>query len=222
MSTTATHCRVAGNRQWPLLVVMALVLAGCKDRIEWTEDVELPDERMVTLTRLQEMNGPPGEPFGPPTPSYHRFDFVNPDNGEKVRWENERDLGTVALMLVEKKPWLLTTPVFGGSHRRYGCREPPYIALRYVEGEWREAPLEKLPVKVLRANMTGSDASSDYGRRYIEKHGSHLSVPAVADLVDNQFSKKVIDLRGLKRVTHRPLECGYKSDYMTRDADASK
>lgn len=222
MSTTATHYRVAWIRQWPLLVVMALVLAGCGDRIEWTEDVKLPDGRVVTLTRLQDVNGPAGEPFGAPTASYRRFDFVSPDTGEKVRWENDRDLATVALMMSAKEPWLLTRPQFGRSFRRYGCREPPYIALRYVEGAWHEAPLEQLPVKVLRSNMTGSGASSAYGRRYIEEHGSHLSVSAVADLVSDRFRNKVIDLRGLKTVTHRPLECGFKSDYMTRDADASK
>ena len=217
MSITATHYRVARKPQWPLLVVMALVLAGCGDRIKWTEDVLLPDGRTVTLTRLQDVNGPAGEPFGAPTASYRRFDFVNPDTGEKVRWENDRDLATVALMMSAKEPWLLTRPQFGRSFQLYGCREPPYIALRYVEGEWREAPLEQLPVKVLRSNMTGIGASHKYLRDQIKGHGHHLSTEQVAEYVDERFLDKVIDLSGLEQVVYHGDNCMDDLNYMIRD-----
>jgi len=218
MSITTTHNRVARSLQWPALVVLGLVLAGCGDRLKWTEDVLLPDGRTVTLTRLQEINGPAGEPFGPPTASYRRFDFVNPDNGETVRWENDRDLATVALMISAKEPWLLTTPQFGGSLQRYRCPEPPYVALQYVGGEWREVPLERLPAKVIRANMSGMGVSSDYVRRYIEGHRHHLSAGEVAEHVDDMFLNKVIDLSALEKVIHHTYDCGAPFNYMTRDA----
>ena len=158
-----------GMRGW--VVMVTLLIAGCGDRLKWTEDVLLPDGRTVTLTRYQEFKGP-SEPFQPPSASYYWFEFTSPDTGKKVRWENNRDLATVALSINGKQPRLLTTPNFGGIDR-YRCPDPPYIAFRYVDGEWVRVPLTELALKVMRPNMTMWNVQKI--RPYIEASHNHLS-----------------------------------------------
>lgn len=221
MSSTATHNRVARSLRWPALVVLVLVLAGCGDRLKWTEDVLLPDGRTVTLTRLQEFNGPPGEPFAPRTESYHRFEFTDPDTGESVRWEDDRDLAAVALSINGGVPELLTTLVFGGSLDRYNCPSPPYIAFQYTGGHWVRLPLTQLARKVIRSNVTGSNFRMT--RPYIEANKHHLSTQQVADHLPDKFRGKVIDLTPLDQHTvDTSKKCDPPFNYMTRDPGANE
>ena len=220
MSITATHNRVARSLQWPALVMLVLVLAGCGDRLKWTEDVLLPDGRTVTLTRLQEFNGPPGQPFQPPSASYYRFEFVNPDTGEKVRWENNRDLATVALSINTKVPELLTTPQFGGGER-YRCPDPPYLAFQYVGGEWVRVSLGNLALKVLRPNMTMWNVRKI--RPYIEVNGHHLTTQQIQAKISDSVRGKLIDLTGLERQTFDNFNrCSPPFNFMTRDPAANE
>ena len=187
--------RVAG-----MIAVVAL-LSGCGDRLKWTEDVRLPDGRTVTLTRVQEFNGP-HYLFEEPTPSYHRFEFRNPDTGEKVRWEDDRDLATVALSINGGVPELLTTPQFWGPFR-FRCPDPPYLAFRYVDDQWVRVPLTEMARKVVRPNMTIWNIK--YVRPFIESRGRHMSADDVAAHVSEPFDGKTIDLTALKEQTFGDL-----------------
>src|SRR5688572_10393325 len=135
-------------------VLLIACLTGCSDRpLAWTEDVLLPDSRVVTLKRYQEFEGP-HEIGDTPTESDYWFEFKHPDTGETVRWESDRDLDTLALMIHKGIPMLLVKPSFGSSLHRYKCPNPPYLLLEYGLHTWRDIPLQRLPVKTLRANMT--------------------------------------------------------------------
>ena len=181
-----------------LLAAMLPIAACTGSSLKWTEDVLLPDGRTVTLTRYQEFKGP-SEPFTPPTESFYWFEFKNPDTGKKVRWENDRELQTIALSIEAGVPNLLTAPNFGGGFT-YHCPDPPYLAFRYVDGKWMRIPLTELQRKVITPNMT--DGAVRFRRSWIEANKHHLSATDIATrgLLDN-FRGKVIDLSTLKEQT---------------------
>ena len=201
-----------------LLAAMLPIAACTGSSLKWTEDVLLPDGRTVTLTRYQEFKGP-SQPFQPPTESYYWFEFKNPDTGKKVRWENDRELATVALSIEAGIPMLLTTPNFGGRFT-YHCPDPPYLAFRHVDGNWVRVPLTELEVKVITPNMTSFSVSDV--RPVIEANHHHLSATDIATraLLDN-FRGKVIDLSSLKEQTF-DTRCDPPFNWMLRNPGDQK
>lgn len=200
-----------------LLAAMLPIAACTGSSLKWTEDVLLPDGRTVTLTRYQEFKGP-SEPFTPPTESYYWFEFKNPDTGKKVRWENDRELATVALGIDDGVPSLLTRTNFGGRFT-YHCPDPPYLAFRYVDGQWVRVPLTELQRKVITPNMTGGGVSKV--RPFIEANHHHLSAADVAAHGINIFTGKVIDLSTLKEQTF-DTRCDPPFNWMLRNPGDQK
>jgi len=195
------------------LLAAILPLAACgSGGLKWTEDVLLPDGRTVTLTRYQEFKGP-SQPFQPPTESFYWFEFVNPDTGKKVRWENDRYLATVALSLSGATPQLLTSPNFSGSHR-FNCPDPSYLLYRYIEGRWVQVSLTDLVPIVITSNMTSFNVR--YVRQFIEANHGYLSAANVAAHGLSLFQGKVIDLTTLKAQTFGK-DC-FEPKYMLRDS----
>jgi hypothetical protein len=141
---------------WLAMGAMAIAVAtGCSAKdtpLKWIEDVRLPDGRVVTLTRYQEFKGP-HELGDTPTATDYWFEFKHPDTGQIVRWQSDRDLATLAVMMDQKMPVLLAMPNFGGLDR-LGCPNPPYLLYRYEAGAWRQVPIDQIPIKRLRVNMT--------------------------------------------------------------------
>jgi len=195
------------------LLALLLPLAACGNGgLKWTEDALLPDGRTVTLTRYQEFKGA-HEPFQPPTESYYWFEFKNPDTGEKVRWENSRELVTIALGMEGGVPNLLTAFNFGGSFT-YHCPDPPYLAFRYVGGQWVRVPLPELESKVITPNMTSLSVSEV--RPFIEANGNHLSAADVAAHGLSIFEGQVVDLSALKEQTFN-VRCDPPFNWMLRE-----
>jgi hypothetical protein len=151
---------------------LSVPLAACGDgALRWTEDVQLPDGRVVTLTRYQEFKGP-HEIGQSSTESDYWFEFVNPDTGEKVRWNGRRIQSTAALLISDKTPQLLTKTEFDGWEKS-NCPNPSFLLYRYGDGGWRQVSLETIPVRKLRANMTSSPAGA---RVAIKENNHHLPI----------------------------------------------
>ncbi|WP_316874427.1 hypothetical protein [Ralstonia edaphi] len=122
-------------------LVFAVGLTACDKLgtpLKWTEDVRLPDGRIVTLTRYQEFNGW-RDLGGPPTESDYWFEFRHPDTGQIVRWKWDRTLESLALMMDGRTPMLLVMPNFNGSEQNK-CPNPPYLLYRFAGG-WEQVPL---------------------------------------------------------------------------------
>ena len=197
----------------PTLLAMTLFLSACGDPLRWREQILLPDGRIVTAVRYQEFKGP-SEPFKPPTASYYRVEFRNPDTGEKVIWENSRDLATVALSINDTRPELITTPSFGTL--RYRCPDPPYVAFQYLDGQWVRIPLTALARKVVVPNMT--IWSIDYLRPIIEAQGHRLSARDVAANMPEKLRGKTIDLTGLEKQRFGdPKQCSQPDNWWFAD-----
>ncbi len=200
---------------WFLLAVIAICIAAAlywrwydKTRLHWTEDVRLPDGRVLTLTRYQEFFGPYmlGDT---PTESDYWFEFKHPTTGKVVRWEGKRELATVALMMRSETPVLLVTPQFSGDHE-YNCPEPSYLLYQFENRAWQQVPLATIPVKRLRSNMTYAPKSY---RGQIEASNNRLDANAAARN-GARFSLADIDFGLMKeQVFGQPNGCN-RNDYL--------
>ncbi len=201
---------------WRVLVCV-LVLAGvsaCSDSrsLKWTEDVLLPDGRVVSLARYQEFKGP-HEIGQPPTESDYWFEFKHPDTGDAVRWESDRDLATRALVIDEGVVGLLVTPNFGGMYRKK-CPDPPYLLFYYNAGEWHEESIETLRGRQITTNMTYGVSDS---REEIRSSSYHLSKEQVLRNARGPFrDNKAIDFSKLTTQTFG-MRCNPPYNWLTDD-----
>jgi len=189
-------------------LVLVLVLSACDNAnspLRWIEDVRLPDGRIVTLTRYQEFKGP-HEWGGTPTVSDYWFEFKHPDTGQVVRWQSDRDLDALAMFMDGKVPMLLVRPNFGGVERR-NCPNPPYLLFRFV-GSWEQVPLEQIPVKRLRANLTFGISGE---RKIIESSNFHITAEQTSNTTfqDVPF---IINFSLMKEQTFGIQNCGRNPD----------
>lgn len=202
-----------GGWSWLAICLLALpCVGGCtdsSDSLKWTEDVSLPDGGVVTLTRYQEFKGP-HELGDAPTESDYWFEFKHPDTGKLVRWQSDRDLGTLALLIAARRPMLLTKPRFGSSEFRYGCPNPPYLLFEFASSEWRQVPVAGIPLKNVRVNMTYAPSER---RDLIEKKGGHLSA---SETQNTPYQGRVVTINFEKpfRQTFGNENCGRNRDYL--------
>lgn len=159
--------------RWLSLAMGALVLAlsACgKDRtLRWTEDVVLPDSRVVTLKREQYFDEGGFV-------SAHSFDFQHPVTRDLVRWSTDGFFRLVALFLVKDVPHILVKPTFGKQHEQAGCPDPLIFIYRYEAPAWVQVPYAQSPVRVIRNNVT-LDPKLD--RKLIESSGFKVSAGAI-------------------------------------------
>jgi len=167
--------RSKGKAAQFLIGVMFLAACRSRDDLTWTEEVKLPDERVLMLTRWAEFKGGSSHVGDPSTESSQSFEFRHPETGEIVKWHNTLSQGrlrTIALWLDKGKPLLLTNPAYGGDFRKYNCPNPPYLLYEYSAGEWHSKPLSKIPITRIRSNLTTSPL---WKRREIEQSKRRLT-----------------------------------------------
>lgn len=185
-------------------LVFATGLAACDKLgtpLKWTEEVRLPDGRIITLTRYQEFNG--WRDLGsPPTESDYWFEFRHPDTGQIVRWKWDRTLESLALMMDGRTPMLLVIPNFDGAEQ-HDCPNPPYLLYRFT-GAWEQVPLAEIPVKRIRVNMTVGPSES---RGLIERSKYHLTAEQTSN---SMYSGRpyIINFNLMKEQTFGIQNCG--------------
>lgn len=168
----------------PLQVLLAFMLVACgqSSELSWTEDVKLPDGQVVTLSRWVEFKGP--HAMGDTaTESKQRLEFKHPETGEKIKWENVKEQGTVktvAIWMDKGRPMLLSTPAYGDDAFKFNCPNPPYLLHEYVAGQWQPRSLAQIPIKIIRANLTTHAKDTDK-RNQIEANKRHLTAAQTSD-----------------------------------------
>lgn len=202
----------------PLIVVL---LVGCTggSNLSWTEDVKVPDGRVIALERYTEFKGGSSHLGDPSTESLQRFKFSHPTTGELVKWEDSEFPGrlkTIALWFDGEVPVLLTTPAYGGDFITFKCPNPPYFVYEYVQGHWRSKPLAKIGVDRLRSNMTTHSLEQ---RQYIEGYKRRLSAGQTADSYTyrdgTQRVPYIIEFKGMPEQTFRVYEnCNRPLNYL--------
>jgi hypothetical protein len=179
--------RIFGQLLWWTALLSA---CGKSDELTWTEDVKLPDGRVVTLTRWVEFKG--AYAMGDtPNESKHRLEFKHPDTGEIVKWENSKEMGmlnTVALMLDKGSPNILSVPSLGDDSHKFNCPNPPYLLYEYANGQWQAKPLGRIPDKLIRANLTTHIKEKS---EEIERKKRHLTAAQTSDSYTYSDVKRV-------------------------------
>jgi hypothetical protein len=204
----------------------ALLLAGglascARNDLKWTEDVRLPDGRVVTLERYVEFKGGASNFGDPSTDSLQRLSFTHPSTGEVIRWESSKEAGrltTIALWMSQETPRLLVQPTYGGDLIRFKCPNPPYLLVEHVQSQWRSVPLAQIGVDSLRANMTTHLMESGL-REKIEGSGLRLNADQTADSYTyrngNVRVPYVLDFKGMPEQTFRVYEnCNQPLNYL--------
>lgn len=165
-----------------LILIVVPLVGGCKkdeeqpaSPLRWTEDVRLPDGRIITLTRYQEFKGP-HELGQPPGASNYWLEFHHPDTGNSIRWEQSSPpyLIPIALITKGKSSFMLTMPGVGMAWEAYKCPNPIYLLFKQDNGQgWSKVDLSELPDKNVIINLTYTPEEK---RNEIEKSHQHLSV----------------------------------------------
>jgi len=137
--------------KWSAALMSGVAFTACGiEDIKWTEDVRLPDGRVVNLTRYEAFGGN-YEPTQTPTTSESWLEFVHPDTKEKVRYEGTQFYSTVALFIHEKSAYLVLNMYLGGPW--HGCPTPPYSFIRFEKGKWQRVEYAGVPIKQITQNM---------------------------------------------------------------------
>lgn len=176
-----------------LVVLLALVgLSGCfgpPADLKWTEDVVLPDGRVVSLKRIQHFDD---QGFV----DAHSFEFEHPQTKQLVKWQSDVALYTpalaqaatwqkrsssgffrlVALFMVQDVPHILVKPTFGGHDEHAGCPYPSMFIYRYVGTTWQQIPYAQSPVREINNNTT-MDPKQD--RDYISANNFKIAAGGV-------------------------------------------
>ena len=197
-------------------VLLAATLIGCGsgDALEWTEDVRLPDDRVITLKRVVEFKGP--QPLGgTPTESFQKFEFKHPDSNESIKWESHKKDGylkTVAIWFEQGRPVLLLMPAYGDDKHKFNCPNPPYLLQEFVDKRWQEKPLSKIPISEIRSNMTTHVKEL---RGAIEKRRYRLTTRETANSFIPYEGKElvpyVVRFEGMPTQTFALENCSYAS-----------
>lgn len=146
MPTLCRHLKLRLLASFAVLVFAA----ACSPRqsvLKWTEEVRLPDQRVVVLEREQRFDE---SDFV----SSYWFEFKHPESGEQVRYENNKEFSTVELYLDRGAVHLVVTPTFATHFYEAGCPNPPYFVFRYENQRWNQVPLMQSSLKKISENVT--------------------------------------------------------------------
>lgn len=167
---------------WVGSALSLLLLCGCStnDELEWTEDVRLPDGRVVAVKRWVEFKAPAAM-GSTPNESRQTLEFKHPDTGQVVKWSNNKDEGylkTIALWIGQGKPRLLLRPGLMEDFLRLQCPNPPYLLKEHDGVQWQSVPVSAIGLKQLRSNLTESPKGT---RERIEGQKNRLSADQTSD-----------------------------------------
>ena len=181
-----------------------LVMAIRGERsLTWTEEVKFPDGRVVVLTRHQEFRDREYDPGD------YWFEYINPDTGEKIRFESSRAFATMALFKQGNDTFLLLNFAYGQTmYDAYNCPNPPYILKRY-RGVWIDIDLTEIPIKKLAVNMT-YNVFGDLNK--IKDSKNHLTVMDTQNFIYKLSKPYVIDFGLMQKQTFGNENCRAPND----------
>jgi len=210
------------NRIFALLrVVSCLCLlawsSACTKKVNWLEDVQLADGRVVTLTRHQEFGGP-HEIGQPSSESTGWLEFKHPDTGQKIRWEYTRDIRPVALLVDPKTTQLLVVLEYGGIFRRH-CPSPPFLLYQHDEHGWTEQSIDKLRGQKIRQNMISTPFDAE---EIMKTDNLHLSVQQTMESATGYSHGHRIDFGKLTAQTFDMRGCSPPFDFLPEDEEAKR
>lgn len=165
------------------LLFFAPIQASALDKIDWIEDVQLRDGRIVEVklsatNRIDASMPWPGYfDFRKSSLDTYRLEFRHPDTRERISWQGLRYFSPVILDFVDSVPFLV---IRGRTNKEtaqtYGCPELPFIYLSFNGFQWKPVSVETVPPEVVDANISTHSVWSGWD-------GAHYSTKEVARLI---------------------------------------
>ncbi|WP_217901326.1 hypothetical protein [Rhodoferax sp. TH121] len=171
--------------EWLIAFLLCFVSAQASalDKVDWIEDVQLRDGRIVEVklsatNRIDASMPWPGYfDFRKSSLDTYRLEFRHPDTNERISWEGLRYFSPVILDFVGSVPFLV---IRGRPNKEtaqtYGCPELPFIYLSYTGFQWKPVSVETVPPEIVDANISIHSVWSGW-------EGAHFSTEKVARLI---------------------------------------
>jgi hypothetical protein len=154
--------KVIATLSWLLMLGASLsAFAGLPliGSISWEEEVLPRDGSKIIVKRWAE-RGENHEIGEQPPFKEQSLSFTLPGTNEHVTWKTEyskevgfAELRPLLLDVSSGSAYLVTTPVGCLSYNKWDRPNPPYVVFRYQGGEWKQIPLQELPVEMKTANV---------------------------------------------------------------------
>jgi hypothetical protein len=134
-------------------LLLVLITVACSKQRQWKEEVSLSDGRKVLVERGVTFGARNFEPGQSLTGAVNYWlKFVNPGNGQSVRWEDPGKLMPMILGIAHGIPYLVALPVSSSAHIEAGCPRPGYLFFRY-ENAWEPIRYSELPPAMHKRNL---------------------------------------------------------------------
>ena len=125
----------------------------------WKEELLLHDGRKMIVERSQTY-GCRSEPGQPAPIKEHKVRFTPPGSNRPVTWTSEyaADLGRtnfnlLAVHVLGVTPYIVASPNLCLAYNKWGRPNPPYVAFKYEDTEWRRIALQALPLEFKTVNV---------------------------------------------------------------------
>lgn len=154
-----------------LVILAALVLAGCGGSRNWKEEVQLADKRVIVIDRSDKLGNPldqePGNwEFGPPVVGF-RLRVPLEGSWGSVTWESGPHLIPLALGIKDGWPYIAASPNTCAAYDMFGRPVPPYVFFRHDGKEWQRIPVDEFPEEINATNLLQGTRNFD-ARREID------------------------------------------------------
>jgi hypothetical protein len=137
-----------------LFALLAIQAAGCSKTVQWEEDVQLNDGRIIVVTQKKRCEG---------------GDFVAKNGASCVAREawltirlpefSDKDivwhesLDPMVLNVHQGRLFLVARPPHMLEFRAYGATNPPYFGFVWELGQWRRIAFTEIPDAIYDRNM---------------------------------------------------------------------
>lgn len=178
-------CRVYLSVLLLALSMNALAFLGFGNSASWKEEVLLHDGTKIIVDRSVNRGG--RHEIGQRPPFKEQvLKFKLPSTNQYVTWEDHYNdqVGSanflpMVLDIVMNTPYILAFPMGCRSYNIWGRPNPPYVTFKFDGKEWKQIPLEQLPVEIKTPNLIFSSPDSE-----VERIGKSLiSAETIAELV---------------------------------------
>ena len=172
-----------------LLLMMALSMSACSKTSSWKEEVLLHDGSKIIVDRIVDRGGRHEIGQQPPIKE-QSLTFMMPKTNESVTWKSGfsadtgfADFQPLMLDISSNIAYLVTHPVGCLSYNKWGRPNPPYIYFKYTNQQWKQIPLNELPVEFKETNML----IDTYGNNPLDQaiNSGYVSSDGVKKLNDN-------------------------------------
>jgi hypothetical protein len=174
-----------------LVIGGASHLAACSKDVQWDEEVQLKDGRVIVATQRRRCEG--GDYRAKTDASCMAREswltFSLPEfSGEKIVWHES--LKPMVLNVHQGKLFVIGRAPSTLEFRTYGATNPPYFGFRWADGAWVRIPFSEIPDAIYDANMlienipTTATTFLTVGEKNSARENGNLAYPAYLRRVD--------------------------------------